>query len=129
MGRTVIIGAGAAGMAAAISAARRGHSVTVLERNEKTLKKLGVTGNGRGNLLNAGPPLYYGNPDFAARVLEQMPYPQLAAFWEELGVPLRLEEERAYPAALQAAVAVDALRLEARRLGAQVCVRTRSSAS
>lgn len=125
MGRTVIIGAGAAGMAAAISAARRGHSVTVLERNEKTLKKLGVTGNGRGNLLNAGPPLYYGNPDFAARVLEQMPYPQLAAFWEELGVPLRLEEERAYPAALQAAVAVDALRLEARRLGAQVCVRTR----
>ena len=125
MGRTVIIGAGAAGMAAAISAARQGQSVTVLERNEKTLKKLGVTGNGRGNLLNAGPPLYYGGADFAAQVLKRIPYSALAAFWEEVGVPLRLEESRVYPAALQAAVAVDALRLEARRLGAQVCARTR----
>lgn len=124
MGRTVIIGAGAAGMTAAISAAKHGQRVTVLERNEKTLKKLGVTGNGRGNLLNAGPPLYDGDPDFARRVLESLPYARLAAFFQDLGVPLRLEEERVYPAALQAAVAVDALRLEARRLGVQVCVRT-----
>ncbi len=126
MGRTVIIGGGMAGMAAAVGAAQRGQSVTVLERNDKTLKKLGVTGNGRGNLLNAGTPLYYGDAAFAQKVLGYMPYQRLAAFWESLGVPLRMEEEgRCYPAALQAAVAVDALRLRARQLGVQVCLRTR----
>ena len=90
---TLIIGGGAAGMAAAIAAARAGQAVTVLERGRRPLKKLGVTGNGRGNLLNAGAPDYPGGADFAAQVLAAMPYERLAAFWEELGVPLRLEEE------------------------------------
>ena len=53
--RVLIVGGGAAGIAAAIAAAKRGHRVTVLERGRKVLKKLGVTGNGRGNLLNCGP--------------------------------------------------------------------------
>ncbi len=127
MTRTLIIGGGAAGMAAAIAAAQQGHRVTVLERNEKTLKKLGVSGNGRGNLLNSGPPVYYGNEHFAKKVLTHMPYGRLAQFFEELGVPLRQEEEgRCYPAALQAAVAVDALRLRAQQLGVQICPRTRA---
>ena len=56
MMHTLIIGGGAAGMAAAIAAARAGQAVTVLERGRRPLKKLGVTGNGRGNLLNAGAP-------------------------------------------------------------------------
>lgn len=56
MMHTLIIGGGAAGMAAAIAAARAGQAVTVLERSRRPLKKLGVTGNGRGNLLNAGAP-------------------------------------------------------------------------
>ena len=51
---TLIIGCGAAGAAAAIAAALRGDKVTVIDRNRKPLKKLGVTGNGRGNLLNLG---------------------------------------------------------------------------
>ena len=127
MGRTVVIGGGVAGMAAAVAAAQNGDGVTVLERNEKTLKKLGVTGNGRGNLLNCGTPLYYGDAAFANKVLRLMPYERLAAFWESLGVPLRQEEEgRCYPAALQAAVAVDALRLRAGQLGVQICTRTRA---
>lgn len=47
MMHTLIIGGGAAGMAAAIAAARAGQTVTVLERGRRPLKKLGVTGNGR----------------------------------------------------------------------------------
>ncbi|MCL1854122.1 MAG: aminoacetone oxidase family FAD-binding enzyme [Clostridia bacterium] len=126
MEKTVVVGGGAAGMAAAVEAAREGGDVTVLERNEKPLKKLSVTGNGRGNILNRGAPLYYGDAAFAAKVLRRMPYERLAAFWEDLGVPLRQEEEgRCYPAALQAAVAVDALRLRARQLAVQICTRTR----
>ena len=55
-----------------------------------------------------------------------MPYERLAAFWEELGVPLRLEEERrVYPASLLASTAVDALGLAARRLGVEIIVNAR----
>ena len=126
MMHTLIIGGGAAGMAAAIAAARAGQAVTVLERGRRPLKKLGVTGNGRGNLLNAGAPDYPGGADFAAQVLAAMPYERLAAFWEELGVPLRLEEEgRVYPASLLASTAVDALGLAARRLGVEIIVNAR----
>ena len=91
--RTLIVGGGAAGMAAAIAAARAGQAVTVLERGRRPLKKLGVTGNGRGNLLNAGAPDYPGGADFAAQVLSVMPYASLTGFFREVGVPLRLEEE------------------------------------
>ena len=123
---TLIIGGGAAGMAAAIAAARAGQAVTVLERGRRPLTKLGVTGNGRGNLLNAGAPDYPGGTDFAAQVLAAMPYERLAAFWEELGVPLRLEEEgRVYPASFLASTAVDALGLAARRLGVEIIVNAR----
>lgn len=129
MMRTLIIGGGAAGMAAAIAAARAGQAVTVLERGRRPLKKLGVTGNGRGNLLNAGAPDYPGGASFAAQVLAAMPYDRLAAFWEDLGVPLRLEEEgRVYPASLLASAAVDALLLAARRLGVEIIVNARVTA-
>ena len=126
MMRTLIIGGGAAGMAAAVAAARAGQAVTVLERGRRPLKKLGVTGNGRGNLLNAGAPDYPGGASFAAQVLAAMPYDRLAAFWEDLGVPLRLEEEgRVYPASFLASAAVDALLLAARRLGVEIIVNAR----
>lgn len=127
--RTLIVGGGAAGMAAAIAAARAGQAVTVLERGRRPLKKLGVTGNGRGNLLNAGAPDYPGGADFAAQVLSVMPYARLTGFFRELGVPLRLEEEgRVYPASLLASTAVDALLLEARRLGVEIVVNARVTA-
>lgn len=129
MMRTLIIGGGAAGMAAAIAAARAGQAVTVLERGRRPLKKLGVTGNGRGNLLNAGAPDFPGGANFAAQVLAAMPYDRLAAFWEDLGVPLRLEEEgRVYPASFLASAAVDALLLAARRLGVEIIVNARVAA-
>ena len=65
----IIVGGGAAGMAAAIAAAGRGHRVTVVERNRRVLKKLGVTGNGRGNLLNRGKGQYFGDEAFARQVM------------------------------------------------------------
>ncbi len=54
MSRSVfVIGAGAAGMMAAVSAAARGYDVTVFEKNEKPGKKLYITGKGRCNITNA----------------------------------------------------------------------------
>ena len=49
----LVIGGGAAGMMAALFAAREGAGVTLLERNEKTGKKIYITGKGRCNLTNA----------------------------------------------------------------------------
>ena len=123
----VIIGGGAAGMAAAIAAAKHGRRVTVLERGRRALKKLGVTGNGRGNLLNCGEPRYFGDADFAARVLASMPYERIAAFLEEAGIPLVHEAEgRMYPSSYLAASAVDALKWQADALGVETVVNTRA---
>ena len=52
MSKVVVIGGGAAGMMAAVSAAKKGHSVTLLEKNEKLGKKVYITGKGRCNLTN-----------------------------------------------------------------------------
>lgn len=53
MSRIAVIGGGAAGMMAAISAARSGKKVIRFEKNEKLGKKLFITGKGRCNLANA----------------------------------------------------------------------------
>lgn len=53
MSLVTIIGAGPAGMIAAVAAADNGHKVTVLEKNEKVGKKLYITGKGRCNVTNA----------------------------------------------------------------------------
>lgn len=117
---TLIIGGGAAGAAAAVAAAERGNRVTVLERNRKPLKKLGISGNGRGNLMNLNPPRYYGNTAFGAEVFRAMPPERLRAFWEGLGVPLTADGEgRVYPSAYLASVAVDALNRRMAELGVE----------
>ena len=48
--KVVIIGAGAAGLMAAITAAECGHKVTVIEHENKPGKKINVTGNGKCNI-------------------------------------------------------------------------------
>ncbi|MBQ2699795.1 MAG: aminoacetone oxidase family FAD-binding enzyme [Clostridia bacterium] len=115
---TLIIGGGAAGLCAAIAAARKGEKVTVLERMDRVGKKILATGNGRCNLLNAGPLRYPGNGEFARQVID---YPALKAFFENLGLSLRVEAEgRVYPASGQASSVLDVLRLNMERLGVQV---------
>lgn len=52
MSRVAVIGGGAAGMMAAVTAARDGHEVSLYEKNEKLGKKLYITGKGRCNLTN-----------------------------------------------------------------------------
>ena len=48
----IVIGGGAAGMMAAISAAQKGANVQILERNEKVGRKIYITGKGRCNVTN-----------------------------------------------------------------------------
>ena len=118
---TLIIGCGAAGAAAAIAAALHGDTVTVIDRNRKPLKKLGVTGNGRGNLMNTSDLRYYGDTAFAHAVLEAMPPKAVADFLEDCGISLAKEDEgRVYPAANLASVAVDGLLYRMQRLGVRL---------
>ena len=99
----VVIGGGAAGMMAAISAAERGASVTLLEPNERLGKKLNITGKGRCNLTNntgleellANIP---SNGKFLYSTFSRFHAQDAIAFFEELGVPLKTERgNRVFP--------------------------------
>ena len=112
MERVIVVGGGAAGMAAAIAAASCGDSVTVLERMDRVGKKLLATGNGRCNLMNAGAHRYPGGGTFADAVLAQCGIEEQRRFWQYLGVRLREEEAgRIYPVSGQASTVLDALRM------------------
>lgn len=117
----VVIGGGAAGMAAAIEAAGHGAKVTLLERMDRVGKKLLATGNGRCNLMNVGEACYPGGSTFAQSVLDKCGVAEQTAFWQELGVRLRVEDGgRVYPASGQASTVLDALRLAMDNLGVEI---------
>ena len=126
--RVVVVGGGAAGMTAAIVAARRGATVTVIERMSRVGKKLLATGNGRCNLTNTeqGVDSYHGaNPRFVEDAFDQFNVSQTLSFFEELGIePLIEEDGLVYPASGQASSVLDVLRYEMEQLGVQVLCNT-----
>lgn len=112
MAEVVIIGGGAAGMAASIAAASCGDHVTILERMDRVGKKLLATGNGRCNLMNVLEPRYPGGGAFAQEVLRYCGVEEQTAFWQSLGLRMRVEEGgRVYPVSGQASSVLDALRM------------------
>ena len=118
--RLLVVGGGAAGLAAAICAARKGARVTVLEKLDRVGKKILATGNGRCNIINAGALRYHGDAAFAQKVLEKVDTKKVTAFFEGLGLSLRQEEEgRVYPASGMASSVLDVLRLGCNRYGVE----------
>ena len=101
--RIVVIGGGAAGMMAAISAAEQGADVTLLEPNERLGKKLNITGKGRCNVTNnADLPGLLANVPRNGRCLysafSRFDGRDAMAFFEQLGVPLKTERgNRVFP--------------------------------
>lgn len=119
----IVVGAGAAGMTAAIAAAREGVSVTVLEHMDTAGKKILVTGNGKCNYTNKrqGVEYYYGdNPAFVLPVLSQFGFAETIAFFEELGILPRDEHGYYYPASRQASSVREVLLMELARLGVKM---------
>ena len=117
----LVVGGGAAGLTAAVCAARQGAKVTVLEKMDRVGKKILATGNGRCNMMNVGPLRYHGDEAFAKAVLAHADGKRVAAFFESLGLALREEEEgRVYPASGLASSVLDVLRLGCARHGVEV---------
>ena len=121
--RIGIIGGGAAGMMAAITAARCGADVTILERNERLGKKLLATGNGKCNFTNSAmdKACYDGeDTDKAWDVISRFGVEETVSFFQSLGMLSKEKNGYFYPACEQASVVLDALRFEIAELGIKV---------
>lgn len=118
-----VVGGGAAGMTAAIAAARTGAKVVLLERGERPGKKILMTGNGKCNLGNRDlqSSYYYSdNMAMAASVLERFGTEETIAFFASLGLMVRERRGYLYPLSEQAAVVLDVLRYGLKREGVKV---------
>lgn len=116
----VIIGGGAAGMMAAITASREGAAVTILEHKDRVGKKILMTGNGKCNLTNMSDlqGKYYGED--VAKIedcIRKFDATATRSFFQELG--LYTKEKRdggVYPVSEQASSVLDVLRLSCEHL-------------
>jgi predicted Rossmann fold flavoprotein len=122
----LIIGGGAAGMMAAITAARHGADVTILEKNARVGKKILATGNGRCNFTNIGMDIssYNGkDPRFAVNALEKFSVADTLKFFEGLGIEYKVEDMgKVFPMSDQASSILDVLMYELDALGVKtVC--------
>ncbi len=124
--KLAVVGGGAAGMFAAVSAAERGVKTVLIERNDKLGRKLGITGKGRCNLTNncgadeviRNTP---GNGRFLFSALAAFPPSAAMEWFEAHGVPLKTERgARVFPESDRAADVVNCLRCELDRLGVKV---------
>ena len=115
-----IVGAGASGLAAGITAGRTGARVVLLERLPRVGKKILATGNGRCNLGNRRALDHpYHNKEFAAPALEK--FGGCEAFFDSLGLAVQEDGEgRLYPRSNMAASVLDALRFGAERAGCEL---------
>lgn len=121
-----VVGGGAAGMMAAITAAENGAQVTLLERNDRLGKKLYITGKGRCNVTNNCAPEDFfpnvpRNPRFLYSAIYAFPPREVMAWFEARGCALKTERgNRVFPQSDKSASVIDALRAELRRLGVRV---------
>jgi predicted Rossmann fold flavoprotein len=111
----LVIGGGAAGIAAAIASTDMGKDTAIIEGSDRIGKKLLATGNGRCNISNIdlSPDRYHSeNPSFPMNILDRFGYAETADFFSLLGLPLTtLEGGKVYPMSLQASSVLDIFRL------------------
>ena len=117
----IVVGAGAAGLMAAIRAAEAGARVTVLEQKEKAGKKILATGNGHCNFTNQKMDVscYHGNA-FAMHVIRQFDVERTLDFFKGLGIFPCARNGYYYPASQQAAAVVSLLQQKAMSLGVEI---------
>ena len=113
--KVIVVGGGAAGLFAAISAAENGADVILLEKNERCGKKLRITGKGRCNVTNDCTTEEFlqnvpSNPRFLYSALSALSTQDVKDFFEAEGVPLKTERgKRVFPVSDKAEDIVSAL--------------------
>jgi len=122
--RVIVVGGGASGMLAAISARIRGADVTILERNPRIGKKILATGNGRCNFTNINTDINYyhgSNPQFAYNALSNFGVQETIDLFEKLGIAHKVEElGKVFPMPDQASSVLDVLMYELNETGVNV---------
>lgn len=122
MSKVLIVGGGAAGMYAAIYAARNGHDVHIYEKNSRLGKKLYITGKGRCNITNASDmDILFNNMMSNEKFLYSSFYchtnDQVIDFFEEMGVATKVERgNRVFPVSDKSVDVINALIKELKRL-------------
>lgn len=126
MRQVCIIGGGPAGLFAGIEAARQGATVTILEKKDRPLRKLLITGKGRCNVTNnCDADTFFRSVVHGGRFL-QSAYSRFGtadtmALFARLGVPLKTERGgRVFPVSDRAADVADALLSEAQKAGCRI---------
>lgn len=121
--RICVIGAGPAGMTAAITAAEMGASVDIYEKNDRVGVKLRITGKGRCNVTNNCTPAEFirevtKNGKFLYGAINRFSSADTMEFFESLGVPLKTERgRRVFPQSDRASDIVNALKKRMAELG------------
>lgn len=121
--QVVILGGGASGMMAAITAANEGADVTIIESSERLGKKILATGNGKCNFTNRFQSIECyrsGEPEKVKTVLEQFSVEDTLTFFSDLGIYPVEKNGYYYPGSGQASSVLDVLRLEVERLQVKV---------
>ena len=130
MSKIAVAGGGAAGMIAAVFAARNGNKVSLYEKNEKLGKKLLITGKGRCNQTNTAEMedminAVVRNPKFLYSSFYSFTNDQTIAFFEELGVKTKTERGgRVFPASDHSSDVIHGLERELNRLGVRIELNT-----
>lgn len=133
MKKVIVIGGGAAGMMAACMAAIAGAQVTLLEKNEKTGKKIYITGKGRCNLTNACQREEFlenviTNPKFLYSAFAQLDNQAVMNFFEKAGCRLKTERgDRVFPVSDHSSDVIAALNRELKKNRVQVMLHTEVS--
>lgn len=130
MSQVIVVGGGAAGMFAAIAAAKNGHQVTLFEKNEKLGKKIFITGKGRCNITNAADiEELFGavvtNSKFLYSSFYGYTNQNVIDFFEDAGVPVKIERgNRVFPVSDHSSDVIRALEREMKKAGVKVCLNT-----
>lgn len=126
MSKVIIVGGGAAGMMAAVTAAENGKEVELFEKNDKLGKKLFITGKGRCNITNAADieeffPAVSSNPKFLYSAFYSFTNSQTIDFFENLGVRTKVERGgRVFPESDHSSDVIRALEREMEQLGVKI---------
>lgn len=118
----LIVGGGASGLMAALSARERGAGVCILEKNPRVGKKILATGNGRCNFTNVGAsPSDYNHPEFVSPAFSAFGPGPTVGFFGRLGIVPKVEDlGKAFPLSEQASSVLDVLLYRIRETGIEI---------